>query len=141
MVKQTYEDRREYFKAYNKWYRSTQNGQNMRRKAYQKWIATEKGKEANARVGKTWRNTEQGKIKTRLYAKRYYDKNKHRHRAKARVKTAIRIGILEPANSQSCLKCSCQAHDYHHYLGYEPKHWFDVIPLCIKCHCLFCQKT
>ena len=22
----------------------------------------------------------------------------------------------------------------HYYLGYEPEHWFDVIPLCRRCH-------
>ncbi|GAG26296.1 unnamed protein product, partial [marine sediment metagenome] len=27
-----------------------------------------------------------------------------------------------------------QAEQYHHPNGYEPEHWFNIIPICIKCH-------
>jgi hypothetical protein len=33
-----------------------------------------------------------------------------------------------------CRDCNEQAEEYHHYLGYAPEHWLDVIALCKDCH-------
>lgn len=35
-----------------------------------------------------------------------------------------------------CALCGKQAANYHHYLGYEREHWFDVIPVCVPCHAI-----
>ncbi len=50
------------------------------------------------------------------------------------VNGAIRYGRMKKASSFNCAFCDNPAKQYHHYLGYEPEHWLDVIPLCIKCH-------
>ena len=41
---------------------------------------------------------------------------------------------LPPASTRQCAECGQKAQSYHHYLGYEPDHWLDVIPLCTRCH-------
>lgn len=36
--------------------------------------------------------------------------------------------------SEKCHYCPAQAKQYHHHNGYEPEHYLDVVPICIKCH-------
>src|SRR5437868_15336536 len=43
---------------------------------------------------------------------------------------AIRYNRIPRASALACAECSNQAKHYHHHLGYDPEHWFDVIPLC-----------
>jgi hypothetical protein len=58
--------------------------------------------------------------------------------ARNAVNHAITAGKMKPASAFGCSekgeRCTGQATEYHHYLGYEKKHWFDVKPVCGKCH-------
>lgn len=67
-------------------------------------------------------------------AKKMYEKHLHKYRARQAVNNEITAGRLAPIKSLACANCGNQAAHYHHYLGYEKEHWFDVIPLCRKCH-------
>ena len=54
--------------------------------------------------------------------------------AKNFVNHAIRDGKLSRPDIKLCLYCPKSAQQYHHYLGYEPEHWLDILPVCRKCH-------
>lgn len=56
-----------------------------------------------------------------------------RVKAQTAVMNAKAVGKLPRACSCTCADCGNQAQAYHHE-NYEPEHWLDVIPLCIKCH-------
>lgn len=56
---------------------------------------------------------------------------KYAHEA---VHQATKTKAIPRPESLCCLKCSRIAAHYHHFLGYEPEHWLDVIPLCRSCH-------
>lgn len=55
-------------------------------------------------------------------------------RAHAAVHAAVAGGLLKPAGSCECHDCGRPAAIHHHYLGYDPTHWLDVVPLCRRCH-------
>lgn len=60
---------------------------------------------------------------------------KAKREAAQAVNTAVwSYGSLPKASACQCAICGQAAHHYHHYLGYEPEHWLDVIPLCRPCH-------
>lgn len=63
-------------------------------------------------------------------------KSKHPEKIKARalVNQKIRFGRMPKASDCKCIHCGEQAKHYHHYLGYDFVHRYDVQPLCIKCH-------
>lgn len=50
------------------------------------------------------------------------------------VHRAIKVGKLKPVYECKCFYCEEKAQEYHHYLGYEKKHWLSVLPLCRSCH-------
>lgn len=77
-----------------------------------------------------YQKTEQGKINASARRK----KNRFKHRAQKAVFRAVIHGEIPYVRTQQCLKCGKSASEYHHYLGYERKHWLDVIPLCKRCH-------
>jgi hypothetical protein len=54
--------------------------------------------------------------------------------ARNKLNKAIRAGKIPHISTQQCKTCSQPANQYHHYLGYEPEHWYDVEPLCYTCH-------
>jgi hypothetical protein len=55
--------------------------------------------------------------------------------ARYAVYNAIRRGELPPAWSVVCEHCQeAQGQQYHHYCGYEPEHWLNVVALCTDCH-------
>jgi len=58
-----------------------------------------------------------------------------KYKARSVVNNAILMGKLQPAKSFICHNCNVnQASQYHHWHGYKPEHWLDVIPLCPACH-------
>ena len=63
--------------------------------------------------------------------KRYGKNNPEKTKARYKVNYAIKSGKLLPARHYWCA-CGKQAEQYHHHLGYEPEHQFDVIPVCRK---------
>jgi hypothetical protein len=96
-------------------------------KAYRQ---TENGKETKRRGARKYRQSKKGRQCDRRY------RLNHPEKAKARdaVTHAIRDGRLASAKTLQCHYCGKQAQQYHHYLGYAPEHWFDVIPVCKQCH-------
>ena len=48
------------------------------------------------------------------------------------VGRAIRRGALADPKTLLCLDCGVPAQVYDHYLGYDPEHWLDVQPVCIR---------
>lgn len=64
-----------------------------------------------------------------IYKKRYPKK----FVAIQKVHSAIKSGKIPHISKMFCF-CSKKAREYHHYLGYSPEHWFDILPLCYKCH-------
>ena len=57
-----------------------------------------------------------------------------RSRAGLAVYYAIKRGELSPVHLSECVMCGGTARHRHHWAGYEPEHWLDVIPVCIPCH-------
>lgn len=71
-------------------------------------------------------------------AKRRCQQNRERYRANpekqlARSTVAYAINSGKLATPGPCSNCGDAAAIYFHHLGYERKHWFDVIPLCGPC--------
>lgn len=65
--------------------------------------------------------------------KRWRLRNKIKFLAHQTVFIALRAGkLLRPKHCQTCgIECKPEA---HHWKGYDPKHWLDVIWLCRSCH-------
>ena len=55
-------------------------------------------------------------------------------KARDTVKRAIKTDKLPRPNTLQCYYGNHPAKEYHHWRGYEPKHWLNVIPVCILCH-------
>lgn len=97
---------------------------------YKRYRQSEKGKATLKRR----QQTENYKICHNRYAKRYTIHHPEQTKAHDAVNNAIRDGRLPQLNSLQCHYCPAQAKQYHHHKGYEPEHYLDVIPVCIKCH-------
>ena len=50
------------------------------------------------------------------------------------VNGAVRYGRLPRPDSLRCHYCPKPAQQYHHWHGYEPACWLDVVPACVECH-------
>jgi hypothetical protein len=96
---------------------------------------TERGKQViKASIAK-FRPTEKFRNGQLRRAFDYEKRNREKVIARRKVNQAIKKGLLTPANERMCQHCHVQwAKEYHHYNGYTPKHWFDIIPVCIGCH-------
>ena len=55
-------------------------------------------------------------------------------RANNAVSYRIHLGEWPKASELLCSVCGKPADDYHHHLGYEQQHWYDVVPVCRSCH-------
>lgn len=64
------------------------------------------------------------------------EKNNSPQKVKCRalVNQRVRFGRIPKASSLNCSECGDVAAHYHHYLGYEFKNRYDVLPVCINCH-------
>jgi len=102
-------------------------------RAYQKQYREKHKKKIRAYL-KNYRNTEKGKRVCNASEQKYRQENKLKRQAKTRVWNFIHNGRMKPASDCICFYCHRAARDYHHYLGYERKHWLDVIPVCRICH-------
>lgn len=91
---------------------------------------TEAGKETRHRYIQSTR----GKTVQLRGARKYQRRNPEKLKAQQAVHSAVRAGKLPRVRTLKCLYCGNQAEQRHHYLGYAPEHWFDVIPLCRVCH-------
>ena len=90
-----------------------------------RYAKTPKGKQIRSH----YRQSTNGK-----YAQcREYEKFPDAYKARRKVNNAIRDGRLVSPKMFIC-SCGQPAQQYHHWKGYEPEHWLDVIPVCIPCH-------
>lgn len=110
-----------------------------RNKQNKKYKRTEKGRAAQKRYNqsekfkvamKRHQQTDKFKITQKL------DKSRHTEHYKARnaVNHAIVDGKLPRPDTRLCHYCPKPAQQYHHWHGYAPEHWLDVVPACIDCH-------
>jgi len=110
---------------YARQYQQTPTGQKVLRMAYARYRKTQKGHQTQNRYKKT--------PKAKMRDGRYKSLHPERIKAKMAVANAIRRGKMAPAHKELC-RCGKQAEAHHHYLGYTPEHYLDVIPLCRQCH-------
>ena len=128
-----HEKRRTYMMQYR---------QSEKYKIYQrKYKQTNQYKAYCKNYNRNYRQTEQGKKFRRLGIARWRLRHPEQWKANVAIREAIRIGQLPRPDSLQCHYCPAQAEQYHHYLGYEPEHWLDVVPACIKCHNLKHRKA
>lgn len=128
--------------AYTK-YRQTEKGKKALGRAYRKYAKTNKGKSAQKRYlysekakvkRKCYLQTEKGKSVRRKILKQYTIRYPDKIKAERTANNAIKNGQLPRPDTRLCHYCPKPAQQYHHWHGYEPKHWLDVIPVCITCH-------
>jgi len=99
-------------------------------KSHRNYKHTPKGKAAQKR----YYDSTKGKLTHRKYNIDYHIKHPERNKAVTAVNHAIRAGKLPRPDSLQCHYCNNQAKQYHHWQGYAPEHWLDVVPICISCH-------
>ena len=117
-------------KASNKTYRQTDKGKAVNRKKVAIYFQTSKGKAKKTEYLKSPR----GRAVSRKAVAKYHACNPNYPKANHAVTSAIRNGRLPRVNTLLCHYCPEQAEQYHHWHGYEPEYWLDVVPACIKCH-------
>jgi len=115
---------------YAKEYSQTSIGRAKNRKHSRMYKSSPKG----AVTRQCYENREDVKLKRYLYIVEYRKQNPEKSKARRKVQYAIEKGSLPKASSLECVGCGNKAHEYHHYKGYESKHWLDVEPICKKCH-------
>lgn len=98
-------------------YQQTKHGKDMCNKGVRKYNKTTKGKANKKQSNITYRNRYPNRIK-----------------ANRTINHAIRADKLTQPTLLKCNYCSEKAKEYHHHLGYNPVHWFDIIAICIPCH-------
>lgn len=58
--------------------------------------------------------------------------------ARQAVNKQVRKGTRPNPNDLHCVSCGHKGddlrHEYHHHMGYEAEHVYDVLPLCSACH-------
>lgn len=99
-------------------------------KYQQKYRMTKHGKTSIYKAIHRYKKSKKGKA---LYHK-FRLRNPEQIKARRTITSAIRAGQLSKPDSLPCNYCPAQAKEYHHHKGYEPEHWFNVVPVCIKCH-------
>ena len=129
------------FKASTKAYHQSERGKATLRKASTQYQQT-----SNCKVVKAnYRNSPMGKAaKERFYGrhpnytkvKSAKDRLRYPKQIKARsaVNNLITAGRMSRPVSLQCHYCPNPAKQYHHWHGYEPEHWLDVVPACRDCH-------
>ena len=69
-----------------------------------------------------------------MRARQYRRQYPERERAMSAVNVLVRAGKIPRATTLYCLSCYHPAQVYHHYAGYSPEAWYNVIPMCRSCH-------
>ena len=81
-----------------------------------------------------YRQRESSRIRNRIHCRKWRSVHPEWPKAHEAVRQAVRRGLLPHVRDCTCRQCAEPAQHYHHYRGYDPNHWLDVIPLCIACH-------
>jgi hypothetical protein len=111
-------------------WQKTPKGKKLHNLRYYQYAKTNNGKQSQKR----YRQSQKGKIaqaKKDLRMKALYP---DRYKARYTVNGAVRSGKIPRPDTLRCHYCPKKANEYHHWHGYEPKHWLDVVPACIDCH-------
>lgn len=119
-----------YCKSCQKDYDQSEKGKAVKKH----YIRSKEGKAAHSRGSKKYQKTEKGKIIQQAITKRFNDRHPNQQKARDAVKYAVAAGRIPWPDSLQCHYCPAQAKQYHHYKGYKPEHWLEVVPVCIKCH-------
>ncbi len=82
---------------------------------------------------KQYLQTEQGKATQRLGQGRYNKRHPEKIKAYNAINNAINSGKLPRPDTLQCHYGSHPAQQYHHWKGYEPQYWLDVVPACRLC--------
>ncbi len=92
--------------------------------------------EANKTSQRKYRQSKKGKKFRSQYVKEWRLQHLAQRKANIAITTAINADKIPRISTQKCAfpNCSEQAQQYHHYLGYESEHWFDILPLCRHHH-------
>lgn len=99
---------------------------NSNLKAVKKYQKTVKGRVSHRRYKQS--------VKGRAAQKLFRENHQNYIKAVRAVNSVVRYGRLARPDVKQCHYCPAKAMQYHHYLGYEPEHWLDVLPACLKCH-------
>ena len=83
---------------------------------------------------KCYKQTDKGKKNRQSAINKYVKRYPEKYMAKTAVRKAIKDSKLPRPDTRLCHYCPKPAQQYHHHKGYEPKHWLDVVPVCIDCH-------
>ncbi|MCJ7483868.1 MAG: hypothetical protein MUO31_12995 [Thermodesulfovibrionales bacterium] len=122
---------------YKKHYAQTPNGRVNHLKAKRRYSKTDKCKVARKR----YNNSEKGKLNARYHAKRYCKQHPNRAKATHVVNHSVERGELPRPKTLQCHYGNHPAREYHHWHGYAPEHWLDVVPICKKCHAKTYSKS
>lgn len=63
-----------------------------------------------------------------------------KEQARQRINVEVRTGRRPHPNALACVDCGHvwsdgeRRHEYHHHLGYDAAHHYDVVPVCTECH-------
>lgn len=120
---------------YSRQYQKTPKGKEVAKKFGQ----SEKGKKRMRQYDKSPKGREKHSRyntsdKGHAYYKKARENNPAKIKARDAVNNAIKRGILPSAKTLSCKICGRPAEEYHHCMGYAPKHHLAVEPYCIACH-------
>ena len=114
-----------YCKSCNKAYRQSEKGKAAHCKGTAKYLRTPQGKAANYKGVAKYLRTPKGKATM----KRFYASHPNYRKAHNAVSIAITAGNLPRPDSRRCYYCTKPAQQYHHWHGYKPEHWLDVVPV------------
>jgi len=108
----------------------SEKGKAVARKRKAKYRQTPRG----SAYQKAYQQSDKGKAVLRKSIAKRNAYNPNYAKAKDAVSNAIAAGRLPRANTRLCFYCQKPARQYHHWHGYEPECWLDVVPACIECH-------
>lgn len=107
------------------------------------YLKTAKGKAVSLKGAKKYQKSAKGRATKRLYKqseksraaqKLFREHHQNYIKAVRAVNSAVRYGKMPHPSTYKCHYCPKQAEQYHHWHGYEPEHWLDVVPTCRECH-------
>lgn len=125
--------------AYHNYYRQTKKGKIACNRYEQSAHGRAKRKQyresMNGRATmQRFKQTKKYKTGIILRSRHYRQKYPIRIKANNTVTYAIMTGRLPRPDTLKCHYCPAQAKEYHHWHGYEPEHWLDVVSVCCSCH-------
>jgi len=126
-------DHKEEKSAYNAKY-AAENREEIAAKRYVR-DQLPASKARKAKEDKKYSQSEKGKVARVKANAKWVEENPEAKKAQQMVQSAVRRGDIPPASMFFCnTDCGQMAVDYHHFMGTDEKNWYDIVPLCRKCH-------